>query len=89
MTFAMLAPTAILTEVFSALRAVFGAPEFELELATPLDSISGWDSLSHVALISELECRLGLTLEREELEAMQSVGDVVHTFGAKRILCAA
>jgi acyl carrier protein len=87
MMFDVLASPAIQTQVFSALSEVFSAADFALDLATPLDSIEGWDSMSHIALISEIECRLGLTLEREELEAMQTVGDVVLTFGAKRILC--
>jgi acyl carrier protein len=86
MMFDLLAPPAIQTQVFSALREVIGIPAPELELATPLHSIEGWDPMTRAALISEIECRLGLTLERAELEAMQTVSDLVHTFAAKRIL---
>ena len=89
MSFDLLAPPTIQTEVIAAFRAVLATPDLELDLYTPLDTISGWDSMSHVALMAELECRFGLTLERGELEALQSVGDVVRTFGAKRILRAA
>ena len=89
MSFDLLAPPTIQTEVIAAFRTVLVTPDLELDLYTPLDTITGWDSTSHIALMTELEYRFGLTLERGELEAMQSVGDVVRTFGAKRILHAA
>jgi acyl carrier protein len=89
MTFDMLAPPTMLADVAAVFRAVLLHPDLDLTLATPLENIDGWDSMSHIAVMVELECRFGLTLEPHEIEAVQTVGDVVRTIGARCALYAA
>ncbi|MDR3535469.1 MAG: acyl carrier protein [Acetobacteraceae bacterium] len=78
-----------LANVVAGFRAALERPELELTLATPLEEIEGWDSMWHVAVMVELESRFGLTLEPHEIEAVQTVGDVVRLIGARRALDAA
>ena len=49
---------------------------FPLEDRMGFDDIPGWDSVGHMNLISELESRFGITLEMDEIVALDSVGAV-------------
>ncbi len=89
MQFDLFGSAAAVADVVSVFRLVMGRPELELTLAMPLDEIQGWDSMWHVAVMVELECRFGLTLEPREMEAVQTVGDVVRLLSARRALDAA
>jgi acyl carrier protein len=82
----MFAGPADLAAVTAVLRTVLALPDLEPHLRTPLDDINGWDSMQQVAVVVELEARLGLTLEPVEVEAVQTVGDLVRLIGAKRAL---
>lgn len=49
---------------------------FAVEDRMGFDDIPGWDSVGHMNLISELESKLGVSLEMEEIVALDSVGAV-------------
>jgi acyl carrier protein len=49
---------------------------FAIEDNMTFDDIPGWDSVGHMNLISELESRLGVDLEMDEIVALDSVGAV-------------
>ena len=49
---------------------------FVIEDRMGFDDIPGWDSVGHMNLISELESRLGVVLEMDEIVAIDSVGAV-------------
>ena len=49
---------------------------FAIEDRMGFDDIPGWDSVGHMNLISQLESRLGVILEMEEIVALDSVGAV-------------
>jgi len=51
-------------------------PDFAIEDRMSFDDIPGWDSVGHMNLISELESRLGVSLEMDEIVALDSVGAV-------------
>jgi acyl carrier protein len=51
-------------------------PGFAVEDRMTFDDIPGWDSVGHMNLISELESRLGVVLEMDEIVALDSVGAV-------------
>jgi acyl carrier protein len=55
-------------------------------LADPMgfDDIPGWDSVGHMNLIAQLESRLGVALEMDEIVAMDSVGAVRRLFALKK-----
>ena len=40
------------------------------------DDVPGWDSVGHMSLVMELESRLGIGFEMDEIVGMDSVGAV-------------
>jgi acyl carrier protein len=63
-----------LTEIFCD---VFDEQGIVLTEATTADDIEGWDSLSHITLISEVEDCFGCTFSMKDLMEMKSVGEMV------------
>lgn len=49
---------------------------FVLEPVMGFQDVPGWDSVGHMNLIGELESRFGITLEMDEIIALDSVGAV-------------
>jgi acyl carrier protein len=70
-----------LTEIF---RSVFNDPGMELTLGSTVDEIPGWDSMTHITLIVETECRFGIHFQTTEIESLYSVGELVRAIEAKR-----
>ncbi len=89
MQFDLFGGSAALADVVAAFRSVLERPDLDLTLAMSLEDIEGWDSMRHVAVMVELETRFRLALEPHEIEAVQTVGDVVRMIGARRALNAA
>jgi len=55
--------------------SVFSIPEATIEDATELKSISSWDSMTHMVLITRLEEEFQVQLTGDEIADMQTVGD--------------
>jgi acyl carrier protein len=72
---------AALADVF---RTVFDDPEISITEATCADDVPGWDSMTHIALIVEAECRFGVTFAAAELDSLRQVGDLARLIEAKR-----
>jgi acyl carrier protein len=49
----------------------------ELDLATAFSDVPGWDSLAHVSIIVAIEKRLGRKFVADNIEALETVGDLV------------
>jgi len=50
---------------------------------TTAADVEGWDSLSHLRLITEIEAAFGLTFATGEIERFKDVGDMVGTIETK------
>ena len=61
-----------LEKVFSV---VFGIPEANVHDSLELRKIDGWDSMSHMILITRIEEEYQIRLTGDEIADMQSVGD--------------
>lgn len=70
-----------LTDIF---RSVLNQPDLELTLRTTADDVLGWDSMTHIALMVEAECRFGIAFEVSEVEALHSVGELLRAIETKR-----
>jgi acyl carrier protein len=74
----------VMVEVTDIFRSVFRDPGLELTpLSTP-DEVPGWDSMTHITLIVEAECRFGIQFQVAEIETLMSVGELVRAIEAKR-----
>ena len=74
----------VMAEVTDIFRAVLNQPDLELTSRATADDIPGWDSLSHITLVVEAECRFGIEFQPAEIEALQSVGELVRAIETKR-----
>jgi acyl carrier protein len=64
-------------EIAAAFRTAMRLDErFAFEDRMGFDDVPGWDSVGHMNLVSQLESRFGLTLEMDEIVALDSVGAV-------------
>ncbi|HVC62248.1 MAG TPA: acyl carrier protein [Acetobacteraceae bacterium] len=83
-------PTSVITEqpvlagVTEIFRAVFNDPDLELTSRSTADEVPGWDSMTHITLIVEAECRFGILFQAAEIESLYSVGELVRAIEAKR-----
>jgi acyl carrier protein len=73
-----------LAEVTGILREVLDDPDVELTPETVAGDVPGWDSMAHIALVVEVECRFGITFLAPEVEALQRVGDLLRLIETKR-----
>ena len=66
-------------EIFEKLNAVF-ADVFDEEITltpeTTSADIEGWDSLTHITLISEVEDTFGMKFAMKDVLGMQNVGEM-------------
>lgn len=65
---------ATLTEIF---RMVFDDDSIELRPNLTANDVDGWDSLSHVNLITTIETRFNLRFSQKELLKQRNVGDLI------------
>ncbi|MEA4959939.1 MAG: acyl carrier protein [Anaerolineaceae bacterium] len=69
-----------LNEVFVM---VFQDPEIRISADTTADDIDGWDSLSHVILISAIEDKYQITFTQREILRFRCVGDMLNCINQK------
>ena len=74
---------AILAEVSDIARSVFADPALELTLATTSDDVPCWDSMNHITLVVEVECRFDIQFQTAEIEELKSIGELVRAIHAK------
>lgn len=67
-------------EVF---REVFGNPDIMLSDEMTSADIVGWDSFSHINLISALEIQFEIEFSRKEAIGFKSVGDLLQAIEHK------
>ena len=71
----------ILTDIF---REVLGDPSLNVSAGSSPDDIPAWDSLQHIALVVEAECRFGVLFEPEEVHALTTVGRLACAITSKQ-----
>lgn len=68
-------------EIFEKLNQVF-SDVFDEEITvtdeTTASDIEGWDSLTHITLISEVEDNFGIKFSMKDVLAMQNVGQMAN-----------
>lgn len=69
-----------LTKIF---RKVFNNNMLELSDDLTANDVAGWDSLSHMILISEIEGAFALKFKLKDLNKMRNLGDMVEIITSK------
>lgn len=65
-----------LQEALNWVAEVFEDSPSRIKIDTPRKSIAGWDSLGTLSLIAALDEKFDIQLTEDQIEAMQSVGDI-------------
>jgi acyl carrier protein len=69
-----------LTGIF---RKVFGDDALEISDELTANDVEGWDSLTHMLLITEVEKSFSVKFRLKDLNKMRNVGDLADTIIAK------
>lgn len=68
-----------------AFRAAFNlTPDFTVTDDLVFEGVPGWDSLGHMTLVVEIEARIGVALDMDEIIAMDSVKAIRALVGKKQ-----
>jgi acyl carrier protein len=81
--------THVFAEIAAGIRYVLRDPLLELSQITHFEDLPGWDSLHHVAVMVEAECRFDIMFEVPEIHQVRSVDDLVRAVVAKQTSIAA
>jgi acyl carrier protein len=67
----------ILTELNLVFCSVFRRTDLVITPVSDAHSVAGWDSLTHMELISETEKHFGLNFSFNEIMSFRNVGDII------------
>jgi acyl carrier protein len=74
----------VLVQLSAIMQEVLDDPSVDLTPATTADDVEGWDSMSNIMFVVEIERRLGIKFNTAEIEEMRNVGDMLDLIAAKR-----
>lgn len=64
-------------------QTVFDDDTIQIKPEMTADDVDGWDSLSHVNLITAIEARFNLLFSQKELLTLKNIGDLHRIISAK------
>lgn len=79
----------VLNELTEIVRDLLHDPDLQLTLHATAEDVPGWDSMMHIAVIVEAECRFGVQFHTAEIEGLRNVGELVRSIEMKRARVAA
>ena len=74
----------ILAQLSAIMQEVLDDPDLSLTPATTADDVEGWDSMSNITFVVEVERQFGIKFNTAEIEEMRNVGDMLDMIAAKR-----
>jgi len=75
---------AVLAEITDVVRQVLEDRTIELAPETAVGDMAGWDSMNHIAILVEAECRFDVVFDLADVDAVPTVGHLVRLIQAKR-----
>jgi acyl carrier protein len=76
--------TQALAQLSAIMQEVLDDPKVTLTPTTTADDVEGWDSMSNITFVVEVERRFGIKFNTAEVEEMRNVGDLLEIISAKR-----
>lgn len=73
----------ILADLKIILQSVLNHENFEMTESLSATDVDGWDSLTHMMIISEVEKKFGITFKLKELNKMRNIGDMIDLIVSK------
>lgn len=59
------------------LKSVLNHENYDISDELSAKDVDGWDSLTHMTIISEIEKAFGITFKLKELYKMKNIGDMI------------
>ncbi|GAA3606955.1 acyl carrier protein [Flavivirga amylovorans] len=76
----------ILTKVNKVFSSVLEHNNFELTNTTTADDVDGWESITHMMIITEIEKAFSIKFKLMDLMNMNSVGDLLNTIESELLI---
>ena len=73
----------ILLRVTDLLRDVLMQPALQVTAHSTADQVAGWDSLTHMTIISRIEQDFGVEFRFQEIITLEKVGDLIERISEK------
>lgn len=70
-------------QLLQAMRWLLRDPDLAASPSTRLEDLTGWDSMAHISLMVEAECRFDVLFDVAEIESVRTVGDIVDLLRSK------
>ena len=67
----------VMEKVTEIAREIFDDEELELNDETIAADVDGWDSLTHLSLLNEIENEFEIRFEMKEVQGLNNVGELV------------
>jgi len=64
-------------------QEVFSNEKITITRETTANNVDGWDSMTHILLISTIEDRLGIEFSQKEVVKFKTVGDLLDSINMK------
>jgi acyl carrier protein len=74
---------ALLARLNEVFREVFDDPGLTVSAATTAHDVPGWDSITHITLVIEIERRFDVKFQMAQLEQLRNVGELVEILAAR------
>jgi len=66
----------IIEQIQHIFRDVLGQPDLQLMESTTAPDVEGWDSFTHIRIITAIEKHYGIRFNLGELDQLHNVGDI-------------
>lgn len=73
----------LLEEIQGAFRKVLNNPTLTIDGNSSAQDVNGWDSLTHVMIISEIERQFKIRFSIKEMLSWKTVGNMIDSLQAK------
>lgn len=78
-------PESVLQQVKEVFVDVLDEEDIELTAATTAADVEGWDSLTHIQLVSAIEKRFKIRFTAAEIQGFKNVGEMCQSIAAKAV----
>lgn len=73
----------IIEKIGTTLRSVLGHGNFELHDDLTAPDVEGWDSLTHMEIITSLERNFGIKFKLREINKLKNMGSLIGLISSK------
>ena len=73
----------IIGKIREVLIAVLKHEKFEMKEDLTAPEVEGWDSLSHMMIITEIEAKFNIKFKLKELNKLKNLGSLIELVGSK------